>query len=55
MQYSIITYKGKDSEKIIYVYICIYTYKTESLCCTSEANNIVNQLYFDTKKLYCKK
>ena len=29
------------------------TYITESLCCTPETHNIVNQLYFNLKK--CKK
>ena len=30
----------------------IYTYieRIESLCCTPETNNIVNQLYFNKKK-----
>jgi len=42
----LITYKRKASEKeYIYTYICIY----ESLCCTPETNNIVNQLYFNNK------
>ena len=27
------------------IYICV----TESLCCTPETNNIVNQLYFNKK------
>ena len=38
----IITYKGKESEKID-IYACI----TESLCYTSETNNIANQVYFN--------
>ena len=43
-QYFVIMYKGKESKKIhIYVYI------TESLCCTPETNNIVNQLYLNKK------
>ena len=35
-QYSVITYKGKESEKI---YICIFI--TESLCCKPKINMIL--------------
>ena len=47
-QYPVGTYDGRKCEKRIhiYFYICV----TESLCCTSETNNIVNQLYFNFKK-----
>ena len=39
IQYLVITCNGKESEKeYIYIYIYIYIYKTESLCCTPEAN-----------------
>ena len=50
-QYTVITYKGKESEKeyiythihihiyvYIYIYIYIHIYKTETLCCTPETN-----------------
>ena len=36
------------------VCVCVYIYmyiKSESLCCTVENNNTVNQLYFTKKKL----
>ena len=33
IQYSVITFKEKEAEKIY-----IYIYKTESLCCTPETN-----------------
>jgi len=42
IQYLIIAYNGKESEKI---------YVTESLCWTPETNTIVNQLCFNTKKI----
>ena len=35
IQYVVITYNGKESEKV-QISVCIYTYKTESLCCTPE-------------------
>ena len=42
IQYPVINHNGKE-----YIYIiCI----TESLCCTAEINNIVNQLYINLKK-----
>ena len=34
-QYSVITYNGKESEKIMDICICI----TESLCCTPETQH----------------
>ena len=34
-------------KKNIYTYIYTRIYKTESLCCTAEINNIVNQIYFN--------
>ena len=36
-QYLVITYKGKESEKNIYIYV----YITESLCCILEINTIL--------------
>ena len=43
IQYSVITYMGKESEKRMDT--CIYI--TESLCYTPETNSIVNQLHFN--------
>ena len=33
-QYLVITYKGKESERRIYIYVCI----NESFCCTLECD-----------------
>ena len=40
-QYCVMTYMGKESKKY---WICVHTYITDTLCCTAETNNIVNQL-----------
>ena len=43
IQYLVITYNRKEFEKeYIYRYIYIHIYITESLCCTPETNNSVN-------------
>ena len=39
IQYLVITYNRKESEKIIYVY------KIESLCCASETNTTLEMNY----------
>ena len=38
-QYSVIIYKGKESENNIYIHI--YTHMAESLCCTYETNTLL--------------
>ena len=51
-QHFVITYKGKESEKIymkeyththtyVYIYIYVYVYVTEPLCCMPETNKIL--------------
>ena len=40
IQYLVITYNGKGSEKAIYICVCVYVI-TESLCCISETNTIL--------------
>ena len=50
LQYFIITYNGKESEKeCVCVCVYIYIYITESLCCVPERNTILDQLYFNNK------
>ena len=52
-QHLIITYSGKESEKLyvcIYLSIYLYTHKTESHFWTPKTHNIVNRLYLNKKK-----
>ena len=51
IHYLIIMYNGKKSEKE-YIYINIYIYKTESLCCTPENNTTVQINSTPVKKLF---
>ena len=51
IHYLIIMYNGKKSEKE-YIYINIYIYKTESLCCTLENNTTVQINSTPVKKLF---
>ena len=44
MQSSIMAYMGKESKEWMYVY--------DSLCCTAEMINIVNQLYANKKYIF---
>ena len=45
-------YMEKESKKMdIYIYIKWLYYVTDSLCCTPETYNIVNQLYSNLKKI----
>ena len=41
--------KKKNISVLVWIYRYIHLCFTESLCCTHETNNIVNQLYFNLK------
>ena len=39
--------KNMRKDVYVYIYLYIFIYVTESLRCTPETNNIVNQLYVE--------
>ena len=48
IQYPVINYNGKNMKKNVCVCVCVCV--TESLCCATEINNIINQLCFNKLK-----
>ena len=48
IQYPVINHNGKEYEKeyiymCIYMCVCVYMYKTESLCCTPETIEVLEE------------
>ena len=64
IQYHVIIYTRNESEKhicvciyiymslygVIYMYVCMHTYKTKSLCCTPENDTVLQINYSLMKK-----